>query len=421
MGVPLGTAQLGANAEVTISAAFGADLTAPSSTWNFTDITDPVMHAGGVNISPMGRSDEFSQAQPAGMALSILNDDGDYTAYNPTATNYPYVRKNTPIKAEVTLDGGSNTYTRFYGYVDGWVPSNDVTGDGLQTVSIKASGASKRLVKNKATAVSPMRRSILRSRPVVYAPLELPDIDYPEVLNADGNTVGSTHFGGGLTATADSSITGSKDLYKINTSTYMGLTPGLAGPGGKFNNHWQVDWFMNHPSAPGIETIVMRTYCDSPKIALVDVVYGGGNWGLRTYDSAGVATGSAIFSPPAFMLTGPVHWRVYAQQNPVTGTSVDVTMVAFPALVAAGGSFAPLTIASATAGNPTSAAILPASRGGGLDAVAFGHWSIYNRANFSATDSSGGAYNGELATDRMARIAGRTHRRPDLRGPRVPL
>jgi hypothetical protein len=117
------------NARLAVEVAFGADLTADPATWVWYDVTTDVMFTGGlVNITPMGRGDETSKAQPAGCKFQLLNTSGAYSKANPVSPYYPNVRRNTPVRARVTLDNVT-WYTQFQGFANGFVPAWNTKGN----------------------------------------------------------------------------------------------------------------------------------------------------------------------------------------------------------------------------------------------------------------------------------------------------
>lgn len=389
----------GANAVITVRAAFGADILAEPATWTFTDITHSVLQAsqsGLVSITPMGRNDEFSTAPPAACRFQLGNDSGDFTAYNPTSQYYPYVRQNTPIQVSVDLTGSAESI-RFYGYANGWSPGWDTSGRH-SVVTVTAYGISYRLGSGDPPSLSPIYRSTLAARPVMYAPMEEPEgATTITVLNADGTEIGDARFGPGVEAgTGQSGLGGTKTAAKLTALSYLNLNPEKSPATAKFTNHWQIDWFMYFPSEPAAETVMMRAYTTSPQVTIIDAVYGGGSFGLRSYGPSG-ALGTSLFSVPTFGVPGQwTHWRLMAQAS-ATGT--DYQAVVFP--LNGAGAFAPLTVAGATPGNNRGASILPQA---GFAGVSMCHWAIYNRYNYSAVDDSADGYVGESATDRIARI-----------------
>lgn len=156
------------NARLAVEIAFGADLTASSATWSWTDVTTYVMFSG-VSIT-LGRSDEASQASPADCKFKLLNSTGNYSPYNPIGIYYPNVRRNTPVRVRITLDGAL-WYTRFFGFANGFTPAWD-TSARLAVVTVSASGVLRRLTQGKTPLRSPLYRAIADSAPLAYWPLE---------------------------------------------------------------------------------------------------------------------------------------------------------------------------------------------------------------------------------------------------------
>jgi hypothetical protein len=201
-GVPFLTDVLGANARLIVEAAFGADLSADPASWNWYDITGDVRQADGqrVDISPVGRGDETSTAQPAGCSFQLDNEAGDYTAYSSTSRWWPNVRRNTPIRVSVNLTGqAADTSVRFQGYANGFVPSWDISAN-LAVVSVSASGVSRRLGQGKGPVRSPLSVYTPTTSPVAYWPLDdgkdvtalhsavsgVPDMDTPSLTTLTG-------------------------------------------------------------------------------------------------------------------------------------------------------------------------------------------------------------------------------------------
>lgn len=83
-----------------VEAGWGGLIQAP---WTiaWTDISQYVDMVRGVSIS-RGASDEVSDIQPGTMTLALDNSDGRFTPGNPSSPYFPYVRRNSPIRAAVT-------------------------------------------------------------------------------------------------------------------------------------------------------------------------------------------------------------------------------------------------------------------------------------------------------------------------------
>lgn len=216
-------------ARIVVEAAFGADPTTDPNTWNFYDITGDVRQAGGqrVAVSPMGRSDETSLAQPAGCGFQLDNTRADYSAYNPASRWFPFVRRNTPIRVRLYIGGIWST--RFQGYANGFVPSWDSTAN-MAVVTVSASGVTRRLIQGKTPLRSALYRAISLSGPSFYWPME------------DGS----------LSTRAASGLIGGAPLAVLGTTPKFA---GAAGPAGSAN---VIDF-----SAGG----ELRTYLAAPAVA----------------------------------------------------------------------------------------------------------------------------------------------------------
>jgi hypothetical protein len=174
-GVPILTDIFGPNARFVVQLAPSADLTGDPDAFPFVDISDDVLQPGdgsqpSISITPMGRSDEYSTAQPAGCSLSVKNLTGKYSK-GPQSPSYPYVKENVPIR--VLLDLGNGPVTVFYGYVNGFTPVADKTGT-YNIVKISASGSTRRLFQGTSPLASPIYRAISTSAvaPAVWWPMD---------------------------------------------------------------------------------------------------------------------------------------------------------------------------------------------------------------------------------------------------------
>lgn len=173
LGVPFLTDEFGPLARLAVEAAFAADITSGEpQLWNWVDVTADVRYADGgrVSISPMGRADESSSAQPAGCAFQLDNTSGDYTAYSTASKWSPYVRRSTPIRVRMTLDG-TTWFIRFQGYATGWKPGWDESA-AVATVDVAAQGVTRRLQQGSSPLKSALTRALLAAGPTAYWPLD---------------------------------------------------------------------------------------------------------------------------------------------------------------------------------------------------------------------------------------------------------
>lgn len=130
MAVPLLPNQL-AGVELAVEVAWGADPNLVDvATWSWSDITEDVRFSGGPIGITTGRGDEASQSQPGKCTLTLDNTGGAYSLGG-QSPNWPYVRRNTPVRVRVLgllrglfLDGQNGSHA--------WTPDTaalDITGD----------------------------------------------------------------------------------------------------------------------------------------------------------------------------------------------------------------------------------------------------------------------------------------------------
>lgn len=125
--------------EVTVGAAFGADVTAAPSTWSFTDLSsrligEPIQITRGVLVGNGTR-------RTASATVTLLNDDGWLTPELPTSPYAPYVDLGTPMSVAVrtrTTPDIVDTFTRTV--ASGWGTSDSGQGWLGTTGSAVASG-----------------------------------------------------------------------------------------------------------------------------------------------------------------------------------------------------------------------------------------------------------------------------------------
>jgi hypothetical protein len=166
---PIGAAY--PSARLAIQIAWGADLTNPGS-WVWYDVTERVEHGGMATIT-IGAPDESTDTPPAKCTFTMANTTGLYTPGNPRSSLYPYVRRGTPVRVVVTMDGTvAGLLTRFQGRAVGFTPQ---CANGYGTVKVVAAGFIQQMLQGKVP-VSPTRVWCLREtdkmRPLAYWPLE---------------------------------------------------------------------------------------------------------------------------------------------------------------------------------------------------------------------------------------------------------
>lgn len=376
---------------VQVLAAFGADLSADWTTWTWTDITSDVLQANGnkVTISPMGRSDEFSQAQPAGCGFVLKNVSGDYTAYDPTSKYYPNVRRNTPIWVLV------GPATRFFGYANGWTPTWDASGRAA-LVSVSASGSLRRLIQGKNPLQSTLYRAII-GQPTLraYWPMEDPAGAVAFASAVPGGALmtatGTTNFA------SDSSEPGSNPLpVATGTSEFIGIVSG------KFTSQFQADWYykIDDPTPNEVEIFRVFSTChdSSGNRIWFDVVVGGSfptvvtlriftDQGVKLSDDAGTV-GTAYFGQW-------VHARLMVKQS---SGNILWQLVLFP--LVGDGTFLSGTLAG-TVGGVWALTLVRQTDAAGL---ATGHWAVYDNFDLGAADQAQSGFTNESMTSRLTRL-----------------
>lgn len=320
-GVPLLTAQLGAGARLAVEVAWGADLTTAMAGWVWTDITSSVRMDPGLALRH-GRNDEASNVQPAQCSMILNNSTGAYSRGG-QSPNWPFVRRNTPLRVSVDATGLGTFETLFIGYADSWQPTWDQSAH-VATVALTASGILRRLEQHDSPVQSSLRRELSNDPTVVaYWPLEegkkttdpqsaIPGHPPMEVYD----TV--VEFGAD-TSTFDSSVQSPKIVFGA-----------LAGPVPLYTptSEWQTRLLMKFSDDGTKMTdtgVMLRVLTDRVDIGRFDVLWrAGGMPEVRTYDAAGtLLTASGAIG--GFSLIGKAgRFVLEVKQN---GVNVDWKVV----------------------------------------------------------------------------------------------
>lgn len=261
MAVPFLTSELGANARIAVEIAWGADLTDESGAlWVWSDITADVRFEPAVSLTG-GRNDEASTSNPATCSLTLDNTSGAYSLGG-QSVNYPYVRRNTPVRVRVNVDDGTGYHTLFQGYANGFTPGWLTATGKLPIVKLSASGMLRRLLQGK----DPLRSALFRyftmtniyhsTLPVEWWPLEedktatvgLSGLDGgPAVFqtNADpstGNVFGKVAWG------SDTDNAATARAVSVSTGGQLSLP---CRPNIITHSTWNVQWSMRYTSGSG--------------------------------------------------------------------------------------------------------------------------------------------------------------------------
>lgn len=150
-----------------VELAFGSGRTTDPSAYGWVDVSDYVEGHQAVTIT-RGRGDEFAEAQPSTLTLTLDNKDGRFTPGNTASPYYPNVKRSTPVRFTVTDDGV--TYRRYTGFVKEWPVVWPDASDTFASVTITAVTEQARLAS---------RKTGLRALAVEEALLTLPAAFYP--------------------------------------------------------------------------------------------------------------------------------------------------------------------------------------------------------------------------------------------------
>lgn len=271
----VGTPILDGAATLYVQAAWGADLTAASTGWTWTDITGDVLQAGNAGIAlTHGRSDEASTSQPAHCSLTLDNRSGAYSL-GVQSSNYPYVRRNTPIR--VGVDVGEGFQTLFLGYADGWTPEWDVSGR-YAVVRLSASGVLRRLLQGSAAVSSVLRRTLAaRTDMVAYWPCE----DGTNATEISSGLTGGSPMSiyGKPTLASDSTFYGSDPLPVLNNADLLGVVPDYTATG-----YAQVRFLTRFSAALTASSTLCRVFTTGTAMVWDIVVDTGGGTLVYVYD-----------------------------------------------------------------------------------------------------------------------------------------
>lgn len=127
--------------DVVVEIAFNAGFSTPEASRVWTDVSQWVELADGINIG-YGRSDERSQADANSLSLTLDNSDGRFTPGRTTSPYYPNVRLYRPIRVTATPPG-SGSSVRFTGFINQW----PVEWSGSDAYAASNLGAASRLAR----------------------------------------------------------------------------------------------------------------------------------------------------------------------------------------------------------------------------------------------------------------------------------
>lgn len=380
-----------------VEVAWGADLTAAASTWTWSSITADVLVDGGEQVTySLGKQDEASVSQPAECRLRLDNREGGYSL-GPQASNWPYVRRGTPLRLRVSGDVSTVVYS---GFVDSWQPDWDTSGE-YAVVNVTASGVLRRLQQHNPPVISPIRRAmrdLIGGNLIAYWPME----DNKDAIYCSSDIPGhppmqvSDIFADGVPKFADAApFACSAPIVNMDFSYMYGLIPPytdtnelqarqlIAFPKEGMNNNTQILVLGMDLSTSTVQNWVLR--------------YGtGGTLQLVGFDvDGGSVAASSVFAFDVDGLRLRVGFSLVQD-----GADIDFEISTY-APGAPSGSFASGTFTSVTLGVATSVDLIPAANGEPI----IGHVTMQNEATNIFSDLQElNAWSGEGAVDRIGRL-----------------
>lgn len=269
-GVPILRDQFG-DCRLLVEIGFAIDTNVDPAGWVWTDVTTDVQVADGAMVDIFrGRGSEAERAQPATCSFRLDNRTGKYST-GTVSTNWPYVRRNTPVRVSIDPDVGV-FYTRFIGFADSWPAMWDESRQSAW-VELSASGTLRRISQGARPVQSSLRRSILDLDNVVgYWPAE------------DGKN--SPTFASGLTGHPPMTIIGSPQLAAstvfecsdalpvMKDGAFRGVVPPYTGTG-----EIQVRFLLDVPESGHDADFVLLSVQTTGTAARWDLQYRTGNGG----------------------------------------------------------------------------------------------------------------------------------------------
>jgi len=282
---PLRSAQV----SVTVEAAFGADLTADSSTWTWTDISTRLM--GDVVIT-RGKTDRTGTTQPTQMGMRLNNADGALTPRQPSSLWFGQWGRGTPVRAWVNLPIGR--YLRAQGRVGSIAPTWPADNDEFAYVDVIVSGVLRVLGQRSTPPKSSLYRTIIADKPYGYWPCE----------DSSGSTVLAEASGGpqalyfGDVTLASGGPAGSSPVLSLGSASLINATFTASSSA----TAWSFEFYMNVPSTPGTDSTIVDWVMPASTLPHWRfTIFASGNIGLEAFTAASVRQ---VDSETAFTYNG---------------------------------------------------------------------------------------------------------------------
>lgn len=408
VGIPILETKF-ADLRLVVEIAWGSSYGPDPGRW--TDITADL--AAPVTIT-VGRADEASDTQPASVSLLLKSPGGRYFK-GPQSPNWPNVKRGTPIRVRIILNGVS--YTRFYGYAQEFTPTFDDARVNPRA-QVAAFGILRRL--NRPTM---LRSAYYRSTALTASSNPNLLAYWPCEEGSVASQIASGLPGGpNMTLSAypafaqNSSFPSSAALPQLVGSIWSAALPAPGAGAGSDNT---LLFMLSLPSTGEADGTVIARFYTKGTAARVDLVYtaaSNGQLALRSYNAAGTqlaAVGPITLSAPHAGFNG---WPVLIAMSLAADGSGNVAhtlgfmpllsgyrfdFTSFPV-----GAFSANTsfLSSASTGVATQVVINP---GGQLAQTAIGHITYQATGAITSLLAAAHAFNAwtlESATDRLARV-----------------
>jgi hypothetical protein len=372
--------------KVVVEAALGADPDTDSSTWVWTDFSRYVHDSETPITITHGRANRTGIADPSGIAFSLLNLNGEFTA--PTGIYTPYMVRNLPFRVRLTGFGvgATNGYHRGTAFLASarlrWDTAN------WSVVDIVAQGRLRRLQRRDEplhsaawTAIQRMQSNAGYSAPVAHWPFE----DGSDATSAASAVPGANPAAvTNVTFGSDDSIVGAAPLAQFSaTTTVRATVPSYVDTG-----TWTVMFAARVPAEPAAATTLLDTFTSGTAAGwTVGIIPGAPSaLFLQIYDSGGTSIFSSTVAIDEATFYGVSHfYTLTATQN---GTAVDFVLLATKAT---GGFGITNSVAGRTAGGVTWLRVPAAA---GLAGIAFGHLAVHVDPGADGATATGAVISG---------------------------
>lgn len=312
----------------------------------------------------------------------------DFTIQTPGALSFNDAAGRTwtvPATTEI-----SNKQIRFTGEVPSWPIDTDVSGNDVW-VRISAAGILRRLNQGYPPLQSALRRSIpTDTNLIAYWPME----DQAEATSIAAATpltrpMRPTHMNLG----SDTSLGGSEALPTIGDDPAGIACTVPAGPTG--STPWEVNFMFYRSAGPAVDSTVMEFRTTGVhsrtrmRVSTAQIL-------IQCYDDDGTLLGSNALLPTRFF----GEWNRVHITGQQSGGNIRIDYAWYPAdgTTGLGSNF---TFAG-TVGRVTT---ISTNFSTGLEGGSIGHVSVINGTDTTVYFSAAGGYAGELAVDRIIRVA----------------